>query len=697
MYNENDDIKRYPSGFDQYGNPYGFKRGIDVYYLYDGKHYTEDELIDFADTTAHYDMQDSGELIGIRNIEEAIDYLGEDEVDIVDDSKYENGGLVAVRNYDADELSEISGNKRFAVEIQDEVSGDVLDYEYFDSEREAMDFVRNYGYDGKIAVRNYDADELSEVSGNKRFAVEIQDEVSGDVLDYEYFDSEREAMDFVRNFADGGYMAKGGETYAYGGVIDKSEMSKMEQKSYIKALMKGISIKDNLDGITFSTYNENLAQNLAKSFSDIGYDTKVVSIGGGENYVVWVKKTYADGGYMANGGGTKKKKVRIEDIMVGDKVLANNGQEYYVVSDYSQNSFWVTDDKNEKNNPNATGWTLFKEDVVEILDDDDDDDDDDYADGGIMAKGGQHKVNKKYAYFAVNKKTNKIIDGWEIVDDVESLKYYAKMDLEDNDLNPKDYNLLSAKTLKARGIDPYSWDSWAKTGEYGDGGLVVDDKRLDTKEQSDEERELELYIDNDSDLYRKRKHPIEINLTKKLASGKFDINQAPKLYRYLIDDGIKKYTKDFGGIRLTKEQKDNLSKAYVNQFLEDADSGQFDEYIPKKYKHEHGGHTQGYDDREDERLAMEHGRISGKDFVGSHEQREHSRRDDAKFEERMKKGGVTFEDKVESISDSLYKRKKVSPSVQKDYGKTYSKSEAIDSAKRIAGAMRKKEMAKKKS
>jgi hypothetical protein len=53
-------------------------------------------------------------------------------------------------------------------------------------------------------------------------------------------------------------------------------------------------------------------------------------------------------------------------------------------------------------------------------------------------------------------------------------------------------------------------------------------------------------------------------------------------------------------------------------------------------------------------------------------------------------GGVTFDDKVNAISRSLMERKKVSPSVQKDYGKTYSRKEAIDSAKRIAGAMRKK-------
>lgn len=60
-------------------------------------------------------------------------------------------------------------------------------------------------------------------------------------------------------------------------------------------------------------------------------------------------------------------------------------------------------------------------------------------------------------------------------------------------------------------------------------------------------------------------------------------------------------------------------------------------------------------------------------------------------------GTTTFTDKIKSIKASLLKRKKVSPSVQKDYGKTYSKSEALDSAKRIAGAMRKKEMAKKKA
>ena len=70
-----------------------------------------------------------------------------------------------------------------------------------------------------------------------------------------------------------------------------------------------------------------------------------------------------------------------------------------------------------------------------------------------------------------------------------------------------------------------------------------------------------------------------------------------------------------------------------------------------------------------------------------------------KLENKFEMGGkVKFADKVKSIKSSLLERKKVSPKVQKDYGKTYSPKEAEESAKRIVGAMTAKErlMAKKK-
>lgn len=59
--------------------------------------------------------------------------------------------------------------------------------------------------------------------------------------------------------------------------------------------------------------------------------------------------------------------------------------------------------------------------------------------------------------------------------------------------------------------------------------------------------------------------------------------------------------------------------------------------------------------------------------------------------EKMAMGAkVTFNDKVSSIKKSLLKKKTVSPKVKKDYGKTYNKKEALESAKRIAGAMKAK-------
>ena len=86
-----------------------------------------------------------------------------------------------------------------------------------------------------------------------------------------------------------------------------------------------------------------------------------------------------------------------------------------------------------------------------------------YGKGGGI--GGKYGVNKKYTHFAVSKKTGKIVNGWETISDVESLKYYAKQDLIDMDLKPADFKILSAATLKREGTNPFDWNSWAKTGE----------------------------------------------------------------------------------------------------------------------------------------------------------------------------------------------------------------------------------------
>jgi len=61
-------------------------------------------------------------------------------------------------------------------------------------------------------------------------------------------------------------------------------------------------------------------------------------------------------------------------------------------------------------------------------------------------------------------------------------------------------------------------------------------------------RELSLYIENDYDLIGKptsKGKSIDENLRKKVAAGKYDPKLAPTLWGYLIEDGARKYAKEY--------------------------------------------------------------------------------------------------------------------------------------------------------
>ena len=59
-------------------------------------------------------------------------------------------------------------------------------------------------------------------------------------------------------------------------------------------------------------------------------------------------------------------------------------------------------------------------------------------------------------------------------------------------------------------------------------------------------RELELYVENDGDLYRQMVKPIQKNLARKMVGGTYRPIAAEKAWLYLIDAGAKKYTREFG-------------------------------------------------------------------------------------------------------------------------------------------------------
>lgn len=105
---------------------------------------------------------------------------------------------------------------------------------------------------------------------------------------------------------------------------------------------------------------------------------------------------------------------------------------------------------------------------------------------------------------------------------------------------------------------------------------------------SHEATELMLFIENDGDLYRQQTKPIEKNLITKMARGVYDKTKAEKLWMYLAESGAKKYAKEFGiasewhktfSVAVRKEVAHLLNEG----FIVEAELGNYNSYLPKKY------------------------------------------------------------------------------------------------------------------
>lgn len=76
------------------------------------------------------------------------------------------------------------------------------------------------------------------------------------------------------------------------------------------------------------------------------------------------------------------------------------------------------------------------------------------------------KADSNYTHYAVNKDTGKIVNGWDYngYDPSELRQFkndYFFNDLKDNELDPKQYTILTRKYLISKGIDPDEGDNWS--------------------------------------------------------------------------------------------------------------------------------------------------------------------------------------------------------------------------------------------
>src|SRR5210317_2075376 len=99
---------------------------------------------------------------------------------------------------------------------------------------------------------------------------------------------------------------------------------------------------------------------------------------------------------------------------------------------------------------------------------------------------------------------------------------------------------------------------------------------------SDAVNELDTYIMNSEDLYRRRFMPIISNIKKKIKKNVYYHEKAQKLWMYLVDDAAKEYVKEFGSTQddvdtmFPKETREQVARVISDRELENIKAGEYD-------------------------------------------------------------------------------------------------------------------------
>ena len=92
--------------------------------------------------------------------------------------------------------------------------------------------------------------------------------------------------------------------------------------------------------------------------------------------------------------------------------------------------------------------------------------------------------------------------------------------------------------------------------------------------------EIEMYIDNNGNLYRQQFLPIIKNIQRKIKAGRYDHALAPKLWGYLIENGMKMYAKENRDPRwmdlLSTKDRKVLAQKYADVYYDEIMNGNFD-------------------------------------------------------------------------------------------------------------------------
>ena len=101
-------------------------------------------------------------------------------------------------------------------------------------------------------------------------------------------------------------------------------------------------------------------------------------------------------------------------------------------------------------------------------------------------------------------------------------------------------------------------------------------------QDSDAVNELDLFIMNDEDLYRRRFMPIITNIKRKMRRGVYDHEKVIKLWMYLVDDAARQYVQEFGTPdqdvkdMFPKETRLQVAQVIADREKENIEQGEYD-------------------------------------------------------------------------------------------------------------------------
>lgn len=90
-------------------------------------------------------------------------------------------------------------------------------------------------------------------------------------------------------------------------------------------------------------------------------------------------------------------------------------------------------------------------------------------------------------------------------------------------------------------------------------------------------RELQLYAENNSQLYRSTEVPIQQNLSKKWKKGTYDVQGGRLAWYNWSTQAEKGYTKEFGQSGMTVADRSKLAIIKEKEWREEMEAGNFNE------------------------------------------------------------------------------------------------------------------------